>query len=188
MPPTRKINAKEIVKDIRSGMSDEGLMAKFKLQKTGLAVVFDKLVEARVMTAAELQQRFVPRGVDEFLPAEFRFLPRTDLDFPLPIHDRTDPDVVGVVNDMSDTGVGIRGIRAEVGEVKEFVIPADELFQIAPIEFDAQCRWMSEDPADGGYLGGFEIVDLLSGSIGDLQMIIQNLTLEDRATMRGRLG
>jgi len=187
MPPTRKINAKEILKDIRSGISDEDLMAKFKLRKTGLAVVFNKLVEAGVITDAEIQQRSPTRGVKEFMPAEFRHLPRTDLDFPLPIHDRSDPEVVGVVNDMSDNGVGIRGISAEVGEVKQFIIPADELFQIAPVEFNALCRWMSKDPADGTYLGGFEIVDLLSGSIGDLQVLIHNLTLEDRATMRSRL-
>jgi hypothetical protein len=53
----RKITAREILRDVRSGLSDQDLMEKYTLSAQGLQSVFHKLVTAGVITQAELDDR-----------------------------------------------------------------------------------------------------------------------------------
>ena len=53
----RKITAREVLRDIRSGLSDQDLMEKYTLSAQGLQSVFHKLVNAGVITQAELDDR-----------------------------------------------------------------------------------------------------------------------------------
>jgi hypothetical protein len=53
----RRITAKEILKDIRAGASDPDLMKKYTLSAQGLQSVFTKLVNSKVVTQAELDDR-----------------------------------------------------------------------------------------------------------------------------------
>ncbi len=53
----RKINAKQLVSDIKSGMSDAQLMAKHELTPKGLQSAFRKLVEAGLLNASSLRER-----------------------------------------------------------------------------------------------------------------------------------
>jgi hypothetical protein len=53
----RKITAREVLRDIRSGSSDQDLMEKYTLSAQGLQSVFHKLVTAGVITQGELDDR-----------------------------------------------------------------------------------------------------------------------------------
>jgi hypothetical protein len=53
----RRIIAERIVKDIRSGMSDERLMEEYMLSERGLNKVFRKLLDHEAMSAEELSPR-----------------------------------------------------------------------------------------------------------------------------------
>jgi hypothetical protein len=53
----RKITGREVLKDIKAGMDDPELMDKYKLSAQGLQSVFNKLVNAGVLTQAELDAR-----------------------------------------------------------------------------------------------------------------------------------
>ncbi len=57
MAAKRTINAKEIVKDIRSRMTDVQLMAKYTLSQRGLESVMKKLLEAKLITQFEFDCR-----------------------------------------------------------------------------------------------------------------------------------
>jgi len=57
MPQKRALKAREVVNDIRSGMTDPELMEKNGLSAKGLQSLFRKLLEAKVITPAELEQR-----------------------------------------------------------------------------------------------------------------------------------
>ena len=57
MEPKRKIKAKDIVSDIRQGMSDSQLMEKHTLSSKGLQSVFRKLVDANAIKPRELFNR-----------------------------------------------------------------------------------------------------------------------------------
>ncbi len=53
----RKITAREVLRDIRSGVNDQELMKKYSLSAQGIQSVFNKMVSARVITQAELDDR-----------------------------------------------------------------------------------------------------------------------------------
>lgn len=53
----RKIDAREALKDIRNGLSDEELMEKYSLSAQGLQSLFRKLVESGLLTQYELDDR-----------------------------------------------------------------------------------------------------------------------------------
>ena len=53
----RKITAREVLRDIRSGLSDQDLMEKYTLSAQGLQSVFHKLVSAGVISQPELDDR-----------------------------------------------------------------------------------------------------------------------------------
>ena len=90
----RKITAREVLKDVQAGMNDTALMKKYMLSAQGLQSVFNKMIEARIITEEEVDGR-VPlseRTVDIGLficPAcgniqgrEFTVCPRCDYTAP----------------------------------------------------------------------------------------------------------
>jgi hypothetical protein len=59
---TRKISAKEVVGDIKSGMSDAELMKKHDLSAKGLESLFEKLVKAGLVDEPILKKRAAAKG------------------------------------------------------------------------------------------------------------------------------
>jgi hypothetical protein len=55
--PKQKISAKELLADIRAGMDDPALMKKYGLSAEGLQSALKKLIEAKVITQVELDNR-----------------------------------------------------------------------------------------------------------------------------------
>jgi hypothetical protein len=104
------IKAKEIVNDVRSGLSDYQLMEKYGLSHKGLQGVFKKLVDAKAMKPSELYTR-APIVADDTAHVEnIRLELREFLEIRLPVRDLGDPTNTGVLSDISEDGVGIRGI------------------------------------------------------------------------------
>jgi uncharacterized paraquat-inducible protein A len=90
----RRVTARDILRDVRAGISDSELMDKYKLSAQGLQSVFHKMINAGLITELELEDR-VPvneRTVDLGLficPAcgniqgkEFTKCPRCDFEVP----------------------------------------------------------------------------------------------------------
>jgi hypothetical protein len=186
MSAKRQIKVPEFLKDMRSGLDDTGLMERYGLSADDLKRVLRKLVEAKAVTAAELEKRsaVAPDYPAPSMPSDFRVSRREMLDFPLPIYESDLPEVTGFVRDISDQGFGTKGIHAEVGETKIFVIPADKLFHLNPIEVEAVCRWTGKEGIFGEPVAGFEVTRVLGGNLEDLQILVRSLPLEDRIAMR----
>lgn len=55
--PRRRISAKDLLKDIRSGLDDGEIMEKYQLSPIQLENVFGKLVDADFITVVELHER-----------------------------------------------------------------------------------------------------------------------------------
>jgi hypothetical protein len=72
----------------------------------------------------------------------------------LRIRDVESPASEAYVNDFSEAGIKITGIKTRVGEVKSFVIAGD--FRLEPFAFAAQCRWT--DTTSPNPVAGFEIL------------------------------
>lgn len=53
----KKINAKELLSDIRAGMDDESLMSKYGLSNRGVLLAMNRLIWAGLMLPSELVER-----------------------------------------------------------------------------------------------------------------------------------
>jgi len=182
----KTIKAVAVVRDIRSGMTDVALREKYRLTPTGLETVFRKLLEAGLIVPEDLQRR--PQvGTDRVPEESVRIFDRKKLDLPLTIYERDNPDVRGVILDMSERGVGVRGLEASVGDVKTFVIAADEFFEVDPTEFEAVCRWVGGEGASGEPFGGYEVTDPSETGLKDLLDLMRALSLDERTVMSSHL-
>ncbi len=55
--PKRKINAQQVLADIKSGMDNDSLMEKYELNQRQLQSVFRQMIRAGLATALELSNR-----------------------------------------------------------------------------------------------------------------------------------
>ncbi len=145
MQAKRKIEAKSIVNDIRAGLSNLELMEKYSLSSKGLLSAFNKLIASQAMEEDELAER-IP-GFDDTVDINHaREFPRCYPALGLPIFDKGNTEADYHVVDLTEKGVQVVGIEAEVGDVKTLVINAEGIDErIKPCDFDAQCRWVKVD-------------------------------------------
>jgi hypothetical protein len=179
MEPKRKIKAKDIVSDIRSGMSDLQLMQKHRLSSKGLQSVFRKLVEAKVIRPRELFNRAPTAGDDTVDVTSIRLVPRDFVEVSLPICDADDPKNIGTITNVTEQGLGIRGIRVATGEIKTLVFFSDRLFPVGPFALQAQCRWVKNGNGSGQLDSGFEITNISETSSQQLKKVVEWVALRD---------
>ncbi len=169
----RKISARELVMCIRNGMTDSELMDRYKLSAKGLQSAFAQLLKANAITEEDLMGRS-PGFEDTVAVEDTRRLHRTPVRTVLPIYETRNLELKGTVRDINEKGVGVHGIRAIEGEIKELVIASDDFIEIDPFVFEAECRWIKKGD-DGEYLGGFEITKITEASAHELRKLIQFL-------------
>jgi hypothetical protein len=174
--PTIKVG--DIVRDIRSGMSDSELMEKYKLSSAGLQSIFGKLVNAKAMRKSELYSRSLLYA-DTVTIQDLRKLPRNQLVDWISIEDISFPGTKYEVQDITEQGLQIADIKAEVDEIRSFLIPADEAGGGAPIEFEGRCRWIQRDKDKGRYTAGFEITKISEGALQELREMIKLFSTKD---------
>jgi hypothetical protein len=176
MGSKRVIKAREILNDLSLGMSDEAIMAKYTLTRKDLDGVFEKLVAANRITKEEIEERSrVEPRPDQ---PEIRRLARTYMDMPLRLFEteKRGTQGGGRIRDISEEGFRVVGLEAKVGEVKEFVVVAHELFQVVyPIVFEAECRWAKLDPSEG-WSAGYRITRIPRQSAAELRRIIETIS------------
>ena len=110
-----------------------------------------------------------------YLPASLRRLARKSVPSYMAIYERQDLTIHGSVRDITEHGVGIKGISASQGETKTFVITPDEFVEVDPFEFEAICRWALETP-DGEVASGFEITAIADKDLHELRKMINLIT------------
>ena len=167
------IKAGDIVRDIRSGMSDWQLIEKYEISAIGLRQLFKQLLEAKALHVSELQGRYALHK-DSVTLGDLRSAARDSVSFPLAIHEYNEPDNKGLICDLSANGLKIKGVSVKIGEVKTLVVPADQLLVISPIVFEATCRWVHREGHEGNLYSGFDINQVTSGSWRDLQTLVQS--------------
>jgi PilZ domain len=177
MTSRQKIQAEEVVADIREGMNDSQLMEKYRVSPTALRDLFDKLLSAEMMDLSALRGREVDRS-KEGDPSARRELPRSYVLLPVPITDTNSPDAPGRVYDISEKGLQVVGISARVGDVTQLVIPGDGFADISSISFEAKCRWGSPELVEGQYTTGWEVTDISSEKLGELRKLIRFMSLD----------
>jgi len=82
--------------------------------------------------------------------------------FKIPAYDGTSRRFLGLVQDLTEAGVQLFGVKVGVGQTMTMVIQVSDYIKGATLHFEAVCRWTSTQNPHGYYLSVFEIV-----SIGD---------------------
>jgi len=173
---TRRIPGNALASDIRSGMGDVELMAKYQLSETGLKRLFKKLLESRLIAHDELYKTsFLYK--EEADKAMARLHARADLRVKIPIYDISS-STIGLVRDISENGLRVAGIPATEGEVKTFQLSIDSFMEADPLLVVAECRWVKMKGKKKKYpVAGFELKDLSEADAQVLRTFVDFLIL-----------
>jgi hypothetical protein len=172
----QRINGRQFVADVTSGMNESGLMRKYGLSRKRLQRVCSELLAARNRTAKEFQEE-IPIDRSTVVEANVRQIQRYYPDFEVPIYESISPEIHGRVRDITEEGVGVVGIEATVYEIKTFVVLGDPFGEVGPFEFEAECRWAKPNDGDRRNVSGYRIVDISEADLGQLRKLIHLIAL-----------
>jgi hypothetical protein len=168
----RRIKAKDLVLDIRSGVQKSLLLNKHKLSHRELDRVLRKLCDCNLLAAAELDMWELSNH-DVTIVRGIRQAQRRPIDFALRIQDADYPYTVGLVRDISECGVKVEGILVSVGDIKKLVLHSSESCDFHTVIFQAQCRWaLQGDRPSGGCLAGLEITEIDGEALNEFRKLL----------------
>ncbi len=173
MVAEREISAREIVNDIVSGIGDTELMDKYRLTFRGLQSIYRQLVESKAIESEFLIGRIIPQQSAK--KTIITRSPRKEIYAPLPVEDATNPDVRGTVINIGERGLGVKGLRTIIGQVRKLTIRPDEFFQLRPFTLKAKCRWVKPAHDEREASAGFEIVAIDRENLQELRILIETL-------------
>jgi len=175
MSEKRKIKAKEIIADIKSGMMDQELMEKYSVSQNALKSIFQKLIDSGSLQPSELEQRIPPERLETY-GEKPRNLHRNYVFVKLPIYELENLLHEGEVVDITEGGLQVIGIESKVGEKKGFLIQADYFADVFPFSFEAECKWATREK-DGRCRAGFKILSISEKGLEELRKLIRMLSL-----------
>jgi hypothetical protein len=149
-------------------------LKKYKLTPKGFRSVLKKLVKAKIMSASEINSRtWLTR--DRKIIGGLRSTPRTSIKFPLLCSPTNEPGAKGFVRDISPKGLSVEGIKASIGEARNFRIRSNEMADSSTFEFEVKCRWTkAHKEAEEDNLAGFEITSISTGAFQELEKILKH--------------
>jgi hypothetical protein len=175
--PKRTIVIKDFIRGFKSGKTNDELMQHYELDLWGLRNALKKLVEIKALTLDEVRDR-LPSFHELSDGDDRRLLKRRFVLFSFPVYVADDLAEEGLVNDITEKGLQVSGIKVDVGESKSLLIRADEFADIYPFVFEATCRWINPKNERGEYAAGFEITHISEGGLEELRKLIQMLAFE----------
>jgi len=172
----RKI-ARGIAGDVQSGMTGSELMEKYQLSNSGLQNVCQKLLTDGLLGSSEIN-RLTPSvnsGTSVF--HERRQIPRRTPSLQIIACDRSNDGMRGTVKDITEKGLAVRGIEANIGELKTLAILGDDIGRVDPFELMAECRWVGSEGSEGQSVAGFQVTSISDEDLQSLQGLIDLIDL-----------
>jgi uncharacterized protein (DUF433 family) len=223
---SRRIDARELIADIRSGMGQSELMEKYSLSRRDLQRVLDQIAREReararaiagdlkkglsdieVMKAYQLSSatfhRILRALTNEGLLSPSDLTNRNASPYDLVILDlRREPRRIPilpvtvcehgsngnaveqrhVIENISEHGLALRGIDVQVHDIRRIVVLGDDFGEVAPFEFDAECRWTKQDDTDDRVVAGFEIMNISEDDLNRLVDFMEKFTHRSETT------
>jgi hypothetical protein len=173
--PVTTVKIREFVKDVRSGMTDAGLVEKYGISSEALHSIFRKLLDLKALTHDDLFGHEDLR-TPSVLHAQKRAMDRYVLDFELGMFDAHAPDNRGIVRDINEEGVGVTGMDATAGDTRTLLVSPDDFLEIQPFIFKAECRWSDAQGPGGARCAGFKIVHISDENLAALRELIRLLS------------
>jgi uncharacterized protein (DUF433 family) len=178
----RKVGEK-IAGDVRSGMEDSELMEKYQLSDSALRKVCQTLFTEDFLGRSEINGLKPPLSDGTSVFHERRKASRRSSSLQIVVSDRSNDGLCGAVKDITEKGLAVSGIEADIGEVKTLAILGDEIGIIDPFEFVAEYRWVGSEGSEGPSVAGFQLTAISDQDLLRLQELIDFLDLGWRATL-----
>jgi hypothetical protein len=178
-----KIRASRIADDIRSGIGDEGLMRKYSLSRKALRKLLKILVNDDVIAHDEVYGKSETyRAIADLLTA--RLSPRVYVPIAIRVY-KYNTSEKGFLRDISQAGVRVAGIEANVGDEVHLCLPLKELIGTPPLEFMATCRWSRLHGKTKTYsVCGFEVTSITAKDQQHLLQLIEFFRGQDSRSDR----
>ncbi len=172
----RKISATQVVRDIRSGITQEELQEKYKIALHRVEKLFKRLVAANAVTESELADRYpsYKKAIAGINQSRNR---RVLLPFELIVYDIATSSI-GLLRDISETGIRVAGINCSVGGERTFQLPVDIFMEADPVLMVAKCQWAKVRGKTTKYAtAGFEITDISDDDRKVLKTFVELLSI-----------
>jgi hypothetical protein len=174
----RGIKATEVLADVRAGMSNAALMKKYRVSSEALTSVFDRLMDAKVLSEEELDHR-EPLFLEVNTAKRGRRIRRCQPVLKPRISNMVDASDNGYVGDMSELGLQVLGMKAVQGETKAFRIHADAFLDTFLLSLEARCKWVKPAVKSHPWTAGFEITSIANDDLEELRRLIAAITFCD---------
>jgi len=176
----RRRIATAIAEDARSGLTAGELKEKYRLSDSGLEKTCKELLTEGLLEAANMKTLELPFDTAAPFGHERRRAPRRTPSLPITVYDRSGRGSKGSIKDISEKGLGIRGIVGVVGESKTLLILGDDFGLVDPFEVEAECRWVGTEDPGGQQVAGFQIIAISDEDLRRLQELISLPELESK--------
>jgi hypothetical protein len=176
----RRRIAMAIAEDVRSGLTAGELKKKHQLSDSGLETAFRRLLAEGLLEAANIENLEMPFDMVALFGHERRQAPRLTPSLPITVYDRGGRGTKGSIKDISEKGLGVRGIGGVVGESKTLLIVGDDFGLVDPFEVEAECRWVGTEGPDGQQVARFQIIAISEEDLKRLQELISLPELESK--------
>ncbi|MDQ7783759.1 MAG: PilZ domain-containing protein [Desulfomonilaceae bacterium] len=176
MNSPRPISAAALVTDIRSGMTEAELMAKYGISRKYLTKALRRLVSLKAVPHSELYERSPTyrKSCDDI---QNRRRPRVDVSIPLPIY-CVESAREGLIRDISETGFRVAGIPSRIGVVRTFQLSVEMFIGFDPLLLIAECVWEETRGAAVRYpVAGYDIKYVSEADLEALRKLVQLLLL-----------
>ena len=179
----RRRIAEKIAEDVRSGMKDSEMMEKYQLSNSALQKAYQILLTEGLLGPGEINGPEQPLRKGGSARHERRKVSRRCPSLRIVVSDRNNEGVSGTIKDITEKGLAVRGIEADIGELKTLAILGDDIGIIDPFELRAECRWVGSEESEGQSVAGFQVTAISDHDLQRLQELIDFLDLGWRASL-----
>ncbi len=172
----RKI-AEKIAGDVRSGMKGSELMEKYQLSNSALQRICQTLLTEGSLGSADVKGLTSPVDNGASVQHERRKVSRRSPSLRIAVSDRNSDGLSGTVKDITEKGLAVRGIEANIGELKTLAILGDDIGLVDPFELMAECRWVGSEGSEGQSVAGFQVIAISDEDLQSLQGFVDLIDL-----------
>jgi hypothetical protein len=97
--------------------------------------------------------------------------------FKIPAYDAQTRRFLGLIQDISESGVQLLGAQVAAGTSKNIIVQPSEYVKAPPLHFEAICRWCRKETPDGYHMSGFEITSIDEVNRAQLFKLMELMTL-----------
>ncbi len=97
--------------------------------------------------------------------------------FKIPAYDAQTRRFLGLVQDITEKGIQLFGVKVDAETSKTLIIQASDYIKTGPLHFEAVCKWTRRENPQGYYVSGFEITNISNEAKENLTKLMDFVTL-----------